>query len=186
MTFHNFDTWFYNENRWERNVCRLDFGEEDESFKLSLSVFFKKWVTQPCTMVFRAKYLPNGRDLPYQYYRDQHEIFHLLMAGDGYVLNFNGAVRCKHPGGVHSGMDSEIEESTLAVSIAQELYRFNKLNEVRDYLLGNLDWAISIRRGLKQSRTERLKFIIERFKVSHSFKGLIKQLIHCCPESYLP
>lgn len=178
VTFHDFDTWYYQEDRWEQNSCRICFEKDGGPLKLSLSLFFRRWVTQPCTMVFRTESLPNVKDLPYQYYRDQHEIFHLLKAGDGYVLSFNGAVRTKHPGGIHSGMNSCISESALAVSIAQELYRYNPLDEVKKFLLDSLDWAISLRSNQKRFNAERIKYIFKRFKLSYSIKSLVKQLLN--------
>ena len=129
-------------------------------------------------MVFRIDFLPNVKDLPYRYYRDQHEIFHLLKAGDGYVLNFNGAVRTIHCCGIHSGMNSCINESALAVSIAEELYQYNPMDEVKKFLLDSLDWAISLRSNQKRFNAERIKYIIKRFKLSYSIKSLVKQLLN--------
>lgn len=178
VTFHDFDTWYCEDNRLERNSCRICFEKNDEPLKLSLFLFFRRWITQPCTMVFRIDFLPNVKDLPYRYYRDQHEIFHLLKAGDGYVLNFNGAVRTKHSGGIHSGMNSCINESALAVSIAEELYQYNPMDEVKKFLLDSLDWAISLRSNQKRFNAERIKYIIKRFKLSYSIKSLVKQLLN--------
>lgn len=178
VTFHDFDIWLGEKNKTQKSAVHWKFGEGMESIKLSLSLFFEQWITQPCTMMFRTDCLPAGRDLPYRFYRDQHEIFHLLKAGDGYVLNFNGAVRTKHQGGIHSGMDSKLKESALAVSIAQELYENNRgTDELKLFFLSSLDWAIGLRYGVKGSHGEALHFIMTRFKVSRSFKCLLKQLL---------
>lgn len=140
-------------------------------------MFFKRWVTQPCTMMYRyGTYL--GQDKPYKEYKDQHIIFHLLTEGEGYILNFKGAVYRENQGGIH-GRTPVIQQSRLAVEVAQELYDNNKEeSSTKDNLVATLDWAINCEKRYKEGDKRRLRvFIWRRLLMSKSIKIALKQLL---------
>src|SRR5574344_800398 len=69
---------------------------------ITTAQFFKTWITQPLTMVYRVISFDLDVALQYTYYRDMHQIYHLLQTGKGYLFAFDGGVRTMHDGGVAS------------------------------------------------------------------------------------
>lgn len=55
---------------------------------------------QPLTMVFRKSMYNFDWPQIYKYYRDTHEIYHLLKSGKGRFMDFVGGVYVKHDGGI--------------------------------------------------------------------------------------
>ena len=102
--------------------------------------YFKGQYGQPLTMLFRLSMFDFDWHNRYQYYRDTHEIYHLLKAGRGYWMNFNGGVYVKHNGGVSTSVtiDKSCWEEREHVL---ELYLHNRGdNELRAYLIEILLW----------------------------------------------
>lgn len=109
----------------------LDFTARD---------YFDGHYGQPLTMLFRLSMFDFNWHNQYKYYRDTHEIYHLLRAGKGYWMNFNGGVYIKHNGGVSTSvtLDKSVWEEREHVL---ELYLHNRDDgELRAYLIEILLW----------------------------------------------
>ncbi len=177
VSFHRCNILQYEEQKWRADKCDVYLKSADEYVELTIPMYLSVWVTQPCTMIYRAgTYM--GEDKPYRFYKDQHRIFHLLDMGKGYILNFNGAVYRENMGGVH-GRRPILEQSRLAVSVAKELYENNGKSAVlKNNLVRTLDWAIDCEKRLKyMNRGGVYSFVYQRFMLTKSFKKAIKQLI---------
>lgn len=177
VTFHRYDILRQEEQTWRTDAGDVYLQPNQSEVLLSVSMFFAHWVTQPCTMMYR--YGTNlGEDKPYHTYKDQHMIFHLLNAGDGYLLNFRGAVYREHKGGVH-GRTPVLSQSRLAVEVAQELYDYNcDVKATKDNLIKTLDWAINCEKKYKEGDKKILRrFIWRRFCLSRSIKTILKQML---------
>jgi len=92
---------------------------------LSMELFFSRWCTQPLTMVYRADAIPLNLYDKYEYYRDQHQIYHLLKVGKGCILNFESGIRVKHYGGMASMIDIR-DYCERVLPLSEEFYRLTK------------------------------------------------------------
>lgn len=177
VTFHRYDILRQEEQAWRSDACDEYLQPNQSEVRLTIPMYFKHWVTQPCTMMYRyGTYL--GMDKPYKGYKDQHMIFHMLKEGDGYLLNFKGAVYREHKGGVH-GRTPVLSQSRIAVGVAQELYENNKeVSATKDNLIRTLDWAINCEKRYEGGDRRYIRaFIWKRFEVSKSLKAALKQFI---------
>jgi glycosyltransferase involved in cell wall biosynthesis len=105
--------------------CGFLFQNNEVGVDITTEMFFDKWITQPFTMVFRKSMFNPMNQLKYQYYRDMHEIYHLLMNGKGYLFGFEGGVYRVTGNGIFSSMNLAQECSTV-VEVFKELYHYNK------------------------------------------------------------
>lgn len=178
VTFHRYDILQQEEQKWRKDRCGVYLQQNQDFVELTLPMYFENWVTQPCTMMYRkGTYLGQGK--PYHGYKDQHLIYHLLNEGKGFILNFNGAVYRENRGGIH-GRTPVIQQSRLAVQVAQELYQYNgKTAVLKENLVRTLDWAIECEKRYSSNRKMMIAYVIRRFKISKSIKRLLKQMKQC-------
>ena len=90
----------------------LDFTAKD---------YFDGYFGQPLTMVFRLSMFDFDWYNRYKYYRDTHEIYHLLKAGKGYWMNFDGGIYNIHSGGVSGGL-TKLRFCEVSLPIDREFY----------------------------------------------------------------
>ena len=172
VTFHRCKHYNVVEGTTKDDQCGFLFQNNEEGVDVTVEMFFEKWITQPLTMVYRASMFDLDDMLKYKYYRDMHQIYHLLMNGKGYLFGFEGGVRIVHGGGMHSMID-EINASTVAYYIASELYSKNKNIEVLKYLINTLKWCIDVAIKNKQYF---MAIIYNRklVRISYSIKVYVK------------
>lgn len=122
-------------------------GDTDVSFTMVVSSSGNGG--KPLTMMFRRSMYNSKWAEQYKYFRDTHEIYHLLRVGLGRYLDFNGAVYRIHGGGIHSSMSSEQNLITVRESIL-ELYLQNKRDqELKLNLVDILLWNYNAYTKLK-------------------------------------
>lgn len=127
-------------------------GDTDVSFTMVVSS--SGCGGKPLTMMFRRSMYSCKWAEQYKYFRDTHEIYHLLRAGLGRYLDFNGAVYRIHGGGVHSSMSNERNLITVRESMI-ELYLQNKRDrELRSNLVDVLLWNYYSYPKLKAKQNE--------------------------------
>jgi glycosyltransferase involved in cell wall biosynthesis len=88
------------------------------------SNFSTTWFTQTMTIVFRKNAIDFSTLNKYKYVRDVHLYYHLLKAGKGYCMNFEGAVYRLHAGGIYS-KTTTLSKNIINYKVFSELYRFN-------------------------------------------------------------
>lgn len=116
VTFHrckhlNVDTGIIHEDR-----CGELFKNGESGVDIDEEMFFSNWYTQPLSIVYRAECWILEEMLQYRYYRDMHEIYHLLKHGKGYIFSFFGGIYTKHSGGVASMIsDQQYCETSLPI-----------------------------------------------------------------------
>lgn len=108
--------------RMQPDDCGALFAKGVEGCDITLDMFFARWITQPLTMVFRRSMFSDAWQKQYKYYRDMHEIYHLLLAGKGYIFAFDGGVYRYHSGGIHSKL-SKLAYCTTSLPIDKEFYK---------------------------------------------------------------
>lgn len=96
---------------------------------------------QPLTMLFRVSMFNFSWRQQYKYYRDTHEIYHLLRAGKGMFMDFIGGEYIRHDGGIATSL-SQRKSAHVAREIYFELYRNNSTDKaIKDIFLDALLWT---------------------------------------------
>lgn len=150
-----------------------DVLQGKEGVDIDLETYFSHWYTQPLTMVFRsAKYDSSWRE-QYQYYRDEHELYHLLKTGKGYLFSFFGGVYVKHGGGIYSSL-SKSSQGETSLNVARELYFVNKDSFTRKFFCDSLQWQIYEN---EDSLRMKIKYSWELFCVEKKFKRFIRNIV---------
>lgn len=133
---------------------------------------FDNHIVQPLSMFFRVSMLDKSKMDYYQYYRDTHEIYHLLKNGDGVFLNFFGGVYCRHSNGVASTINTHEKYYDELFCVHRELYYKTKVykdkgpRKLYTYVLDN-----AIRVCLKRKeKMKAIQYCIERGIVTKNFK----------------
>ncbi len=106
---HDFSRYAQTSNKREGG---LDFTVKD---------YFDGYFGQPLTMLFRLSMFNFDWHNQYKYYRDTHEIYHLLKAGKGYWMNFDGGIYNIHSGGVSGGL-TKLRFCEVSLPIDREFY----------------------------------------------------------------
>ena len=150
-----------------------DVLQDEEGVDIDMDTYFSHWYTQPLTMVFRrAKYDSSWRE-QYQYYRDEHELYHLLKNGKGYLFSFFGGVYVKHGGGIYSSL-SKSSQGETSLKVARELYMVNRDQFTHRFYCNTLQWQIYENVG---SFRMKVKYSWELFCVERKIKRFIRNLI---------
>lgn len=144
-----------------------------EGLEISLDDYFHQWITQPLTMMFRVVDFSFDWQHQYRYYRDYHEIYHLLKVGRGFLFPFVGGVHIKHSGGITA--NDEKHNRFISLVIAEELYSNNRDLPTRKNYESVLQWNIS---SDLYPVKERMKMSMTLFLLNKRVKPLIKNLHH--------
>ena len=145
VCFHNFQIYDLRNDQWSKpsyNIGKvLQQGGED----ITTSMFLRNAnYGQPLTMLFRVSNFDYLWSQQYKYYRDTHEIYHLLCEGKGRIMDFVGGVYNLHNGGVSTSLTTPM--SALVVrETYKELYKYNPRDQViRDFLRETLLWNYDV------------------------------------------
>lgn len=173
VTFHRCKHYNVVDDTIKDDQCGFLFQNNEEGVDVTVEMFFDKWITQPLTMVYRASMFDLDDMLKYKYYRDMHQIYHLLMNGKGYLFGFEGGVRIVHGGGIAS-QRSDNEVCKQSIIIAKELYSINKNAYTKRYYLNILQWYLTfINNDFFQKVYASLIILI----LNRKFKKFIKNII---------
>jgi glycosyltransferase involved in cell wall biosynthesis len=173
ICWHRVQLWFKDTDTIADDKCGALLPEGEEGVDIDLSTYFTQWSTQPLSMLFRSSMFDiHWRD-QYRYYRDQHEMYHLLKQGKGYLFAFHGGVYVKHEGGIYSSL-SYGSQGELGLSVARELYKQNKDKYTKSYYESTLQWLIYAN---KQVFKLKLQYSLELFRLNFNLKILIKNML---------
>lgn len=142
VCFHNYENYDdrlqkqyqSNEEAWYKQSK----GNTEQGKDLNITDYLHR-IGQPLTMLFRVSMFDFDAHNRYKYYRDTHEIYHLLKAGKGYWMNFIGGMHICHDGGISAGVgvDQHCWEEREHIL---ELYKRNRDKVLADYLVSVLLW----------------------------------------------
>ena len=126
VCFHRFRRLHLNDGSWESDHCDNLFPDPAvNGIEISMHQFMHQWVTQYLTMVFRKDCYDFDAYQSYKYYRDTHQIYHLIWNGRCWLFAFEGGVYQMTGGGIYSTKSAfHKEEMTLAVD--RELWKINE------------------------------------------------------------
>jgi len=164
--------WTYGTDAYTHDKCDGFLIGHPNGRDISTQDLFDGWVTVPLTMLFRTSMFDIHWREQYQYYRDTHEIYHLLKNGKGYLLPFVSGVRVCHVGGVTSMQDDEVMLN-WALNSSKELYLLNKDCATRNYFLNVLQWVMM---RVPAFRIRRWHYALIAFRVKPSLTQFIKDI----------
>ena len=150
-----------------------DLLQGREGIDIDLDTYFSKWYTQPLSMVFRFALFDPHCCEQYRYYRDEHEQYHLLKKGKGYLFAFEGGVYVKHGGGMFTSMSDTILDDTCK-KVAQELYYVNKDEYTKRFYETVLQRQIY---WMKDAFMKKFMYSWELFRLQGDLKQLIKNIV---------
>lgn len=171
VCFHRCTHLYAQTGKTEEDKCGEYFKNGEEGQDITLEMFFKSWITQPLTMVFRTSLFTLEWYKKYKYYRDMHEIYHLLNVGKGYLFGFNGGVYRYHSGGIHS-MLSRRDFCNVSLPIDREFYQVSPSIYSKRVYCSTLQECFLLYAG--ESRRKALKYWLEYARVSEDWKRVIK------------
>lgn len=153
--------------------CGMLFTNGQDGVDVTIEMFFKDWITQPLTMLFRRESFNPKWQKRYKYYRDTHEIYHFLKVGKGYIFSFEGGVYRIHSGGIASIL-SPMEYSKVYLPIDGELYR--KTHEIATKRIYCETLQHSVVTFSKEHKLKSLYYAIIELTVNGEFKTFGKNL----------
>ena len=145
--------------------------KDSEGIDITLEMFFKGWYTQPLSAVFRTTLYDFSLPYRYKYYRDMHEIYHLLKRGKGRLMAFYGGVRTIHSGGVAS-MITPKQYCDLSLPMDGEFYWKTLDKGPKKIYLETLDRCVQVYANENKRKALRCAFIY--MLVSHHPRSLVR------------
>ena len=173
VCFHRCKYYDEKNGTFQEDHCSSVLNGHQEGIEISLNDYFNHWSTQPLTMVFRLADFSFEWQSQYRYYRDYHEIYHLLKNGHGFLFSFLGGVHIKHSGGITA--NNEKYNRSISLAIAKELYSNNLDIPTKKNYENVLQWNIS---SDLYSIRERLNMSTELFFSNKRSTLLIKNIFH--------
>ena len=164
---------YWDDKRWENDSCDKVLRGNALGADVDISTFFSGWYTQPLTMVFRRSLFDFEWNNQYKYFRDEHESFHLLSVGKGYLFGFFGGVYVIHGGGVFGAINIQ-KQSRISCNIAEELYIKNKSKYTKEFYSRSLQWAVYQHTDVLPKK---IVYSWKLFMLDGNLKNFIKNLL---------
>lgn len=133
--------------RYPRNYNYIT--DQREGVDVTVDDYFHKNLIVPLTMLFRLSMYSFDWQKRYKYYRDTYEIYHLLKAGKGYWMKFDGGVYTMHGGGISTSASVE-QHCWEEREHIKELYLNNRDDVLGKYLVETLLWNYDVFSRKKQ------------------------------------
>lgn len=156
----------------------LQTNGNPDGMDIDLDLFFKRWYTQPMTMLFRVSAFNFDWHKQYKHYRDQCEIYHLMKVGKCRLINLDSGVRNMHSGGI-SSLISTKQQFQVSETVAYELYKYHHDQFTKHNYYHTISWILSYTPRFSWNR---LKYSIILFSLDwnpwHLFKNLIRETLN--------
>ena len=154
--------------------CWRVLGHRQGGIDVTVDMFLDSWITQPLTMVFRRDKFDFSWQKRYHYYRDMHEIYHLLMVGKGYLFAFVGGVYRLHPGGIASQITQK-EYCKVSLPMDREFYLRTHHPQARRIYGATLQACINVYADTNKWKALYYSFI--EFAVNCRYKTFGKNIV---------
>ena len=140
-----------------------------------MSQFMHQWVTQYLTMVFRKDAYDFKAYSKYKYFRDTHQIYHLIRNGRCWLFAFDGGVYWSTGTGLYSDMDA-LRQEQMVLAVDRELWKVNDDIRWQEMCSIVMQDMIDVFASNKQHRTLLLGYSWRVFCNNHRLKKLLKNV----------
>ncbi|MBO7467830.1 MAG: glycosyltransferase family 2 protein [Bacteroidaceae bacterium] len=125
VCFHRFHKYDSESGIWQGDFCENLFKDSNtDGVEISMHQFMHQWVTQYLTMVFRKNSYDFAAYSRYKYFRDTHQIYHLIRNGRCWLFAFNGGVYHLTGSGMYS-FRTALKREQMTLMVDKELWRVN-------------------------------------------------------------
>ena len=156
------------------DFCEGLIPKGEDGIDITLDMFFADWITQPLTMLFRADKFSFDWHQRYKYYRDSHEIYHLLLSGRGRLMAFNGGVYRIHPQGIAS-LNTPQQYCDNYLPLDREFYHKTHDPHARRTYCQTLQTCSEVYASTNKGKA--LLFAFRQFTLNGKYKTLYKNII---------
>ncbi len=162
-----------NTGEYKDDACAKVLQGRD-GVEITIDDYFDGWYTQPLSMLFRVSMFDRSLTYKYKYYRDMHEIYHLLKEGKGWLMSFQGGIRNMHSGGIASKI-SQREYCDISLPMDREFFwRTFDWQGPRKTYLATLDACV--KEYSKDKKWKAFRCALVRFCLSGWYKTLYRQI----------
>lgn len=166
------------ETKEEKNdACGKILLNGAEGVDIDLDTYFAGWYTQPLTMVYRKNALDLSLYHHYKYFRDMHQMYHLLKNGKGYLFAFDGGVRNVHDGGIASAISRE-KYCEISLPMDREFYWKTHAKGAKKTYLETLEECVKVYRNTDKRKA--LRCTLVHYAISGHLRGLIRHIKMIC------
>lgn len=125
VCFHRFKKIHVASGKEEGDGCDNLFHDSvADGLEISMHQFMHQWVTQYLTMVFRKDCYDFDAPEKYKYYRDTHQIYHLMLHGRCWLSAFEGGVYQMTGDGIYSTRSAFMRDQ-MTLKVDEELWKVN-------------------------------------------------------------
>ncbi len=154
--------------------CWRFLSEGQEGVDITVDMYLSSWITQPLTMLFRRDKFDPQWQQHYRYYRDMHEIYHLLKAGKGYLFAFFGGIYRLHPDGIASQI-SQAEYCKVSLPMDREFYHKTHHPQARRIYATTLQNCVNV--YMDSNKCKAAYYALVEFLLTLQYKTFGKNII---------
>lgn len=178
VCFHRYKKLHTEDGREENDGCDNLFANTTESsIEISMHQFMHQWCTQYLSMVFRKDCYDFEAYKRYKYYRDTHQIYHLIKNGRCRLFSFYGGVYRMTGSGAYTTMN-EFRRAQMTLNVDRELWKVNKDKRWKEMCAIVMQDIIDSFARIKENRNILAKYAFNIFFLKGNIRKLEKNLVN--------
>lgn len=151
--------------------------QNSEGVEILMQTYLNNWATQALTMMFRKDKYDFTWCRHYKYYRDFHEIYHLINAGQCRLLNFCSGVYRLTGNGIYTQL-AQYKRDLTDVKVNEDLWKGCHDKRVKEKYAYSIQYLISTYYKEKDHKFGLLKYSCIYFLLKPNIKSALKNLYH--------
>lgn len=176
VCFHRFRKVHLNDGSEEGDGCdNLFRGEDAAGIEISMYQFMHQWVTQYLTMVFRRDCYDFEAWQRYRYFRDTHQIYHLIRNGKCWLFAFDGGVYQLTGDGIYS-TENAFKREQMTLDVDRELWKANGDAGWKEMCAIVMQHMIDVFHGTDAPRCSLVMYSFNVFFLTGKFKKFCKNI----------
>lgn len=177
VCFHRFKRINLSDGTEDGDGCDNLFANNNvDGIDISMHQFMHQWVTQYLTMVFRRDCYDFDAYRRYKYYRDAHQIYHLILKGRCWLFAFCGGVYQLTGDGIYSTRSAFLREQ-MTLNVDKELWKVNGDKGWREMCGIVMQHMIQAFHSKNEYKGVLFKYSFQVFKITGNLKGLVKNCL---------
>lgn len=177
VCFHRYKKMHTEDGIEEGDGCDKLFANPNESsIKISMHQFMHQWCTQYLSMVFRKDCYDFEAYKRYKYYRDTHQIYHLIKNGKCRLFSFYGGVYRMTGSGSYTTMNA-FHRAQMTLDVDKELWKVNKDKRWKEMCTIVMQDIIDNFATQKENKNILAKYAINIFFAKGNSRKFVKNLV---------